>query len=209
MNDFERFVPVLMERLKEDPPCIECSRVELMASEASQTVMVLLRTKPSLSAKMLDAAEFQYPALCLLNTMKIVASIIEYIERQIVLLSASELAQAAMAGAIASLKVDEETAMFTVPRVQLGAEALTSEWGRMLFASSHPLSGQGDVTGIDLHVVHLPDIPLEQLSLAEKLHLTRFSMGWNFARLFGEDHTQELRAVIEYASRNAQTILTY
>ncbi len=208
MGDINRFADDLTRKLQGGRSSLAgCSRVQLMVEEISGSVMVLVRTEPSLSAKLLGAAEYQYPGECLVNMAIILGYVIEYMERGEVALAGSELAQITFAAPMAAMEMDEITGMLTVPRIAR-EELSSSEWGRMLFGSRFPLAGQKGAGDIELHMFYLPDTPFEELSAAERTHLVKLSAGWNIVSVHDEEYVPRMAGVIEYVSQEAQTILT-
>lgn len=210
MIPIQQFVEELTSTFRYGTP-LDCSRSELAVDESANMVMLLLRTKPSLSDWMLSSLPRQYPFPLLSNCDFVLFKVWRQIMKQrTVIPAASELMRAAMAGVprgnFHGTAVDIGTfgMEFYVPDA-----AASPEWKAVLLDPQYPHLAEQGTSLPEFFVVHLPDVPIDQLNDAQLEQLATLSVGWNFLEVYSPDYIPTFAQAIRVAAAESAVIAEY
>ncbi|HEU5121298.1 MAG TPA: hypothetical protein VFT59_00485 [Candidatus Saccharimonadales bacterium] len=163
-------------------PPLECSRLEMRAEEGLG-VVILIRTKPELTRQLFSAEPYQYPMMQYVNHGIIFGTVARHMEAGVIVPAFSELNCAMRVepdryGA----EINQEAHTFIVPRIKFNKRTLSARsrlWAGVLLndphnGRRHELWGKTDV-----HLMHLPDMPMREIPDEQLRHLATLNYGWN------------------------------
>lgn len=228
MTTVDELNNAIVAGLLDGPELLGVSSVQVARLAPGQYLgtLVLIRTRPELSAIMADCQMYQFPLHMPLNVMACVSSVIDYLNDREVLPMPNEMTTLVMSGVVSmealGFRVDIDAKLITSPRVPMASiQAATgrrkqrlfnqlTNWGKRLIAMPWLDTEETDgplPLGIDF--VHVPDLPLDDLADPHLEQAICLAMGWNFVEMV-EPESMKLRiAELKQAIGEAQTVISY